>query len=63
MGLFSQRAAVFYAHVYPVSGEIMDREKTRKTGACSGASVSRAVTGRMKRGWQKSLCSEGYSGS
>ena len=53
MGLFSQRAAVFYAHVYPVSGEIMDREKTRKTGACSGASVSRAVTGRMRKGMAK----------
>ena len=53
MGLFSQRAAVFYDHIYAVSGEIMDREKTRKTGACSGASVSRAVTGRMKKGMAK----------
>lgn len=36
MGLVSQRAAVFYAHVYPVSGEIVDREKTRKRGLALG---------------------------
>lgn len=40
MGLVSQRAAVFYAHVYPVSGEIVDREKTRKRGLLWGISFS-----------------------
>ena len=35
MGLFSQQAAV-YSHVYPVSGEITDREKTRKWGLALG---------------------------
>lgn len=46
---------VFYSHVYPVSGEIMDREKTGKWGLDLGISFS-ACEGEDEKWDSKGLC-------